>query len=122
MDIEKFAEEAFKRDSRIRYVGIVDRSYHVLYSKMRPGEKSIITDERDRNFFQLTPPIFIEAVEKLEPFLGKLDNVTVRYEKQLLVFFRCKTLTVVFKFNPDVSTGFISTLSGMVQSISTYLE
>lgn len=122
MNVKKFAEEAFKRDNRIRYIGIVDGSYHVVYSKMRQGERSIITDERDRNFFQLTPPIIIESVEKLEPFLGRLDNVTVRFEKQLLVFFRCKSVTVVFKFNPDVSTGFISTLSGMVQSISSYLE
>jgi hypothetical protein len=67
------------------------------------------------------PPIIVDAVEKMQPLLGKLDNVTVRYEKVLLVFFRVRNLMIIFSFNPDVSTPFISSLSGTVRTISTYL-
>ena len=80
-----------------------------------------MTDEQDRNFFQLMPPIIVDAVEKLQPLLGKLDNVTVRYEKVLIVFFRFQSFTVVLTFNADVSTPFMSSLSETVRTISSYL-
>ena len=121
MDPEKFTEEAFKKDIRIRYVGIVDNEFHIISSKMREGVQRITTEEQERNFVQLMPPIIVDAVERLQPVLGKLDNVTVRYEKVLMVFFRVQNLTVILSFNPDVSTPFISSLSETMQTISTYL-
>lgn len=120
-DPVKFAEEAFEKDSRIRYVGIVDGEFHIVLSTMREGVQSITTDEQDRNFFQLMPPIIVDAVERLQPVLGKLDNVTVRYEKLLLVFFRVQNITVILSFNSDVSTPFISSLSESMRTISSYL-
>ena len=121
MDPEKFVEEAFKKDSRIRYVGIVDNQFHIVLSRMREGVQSVTTEEEERNFVQIMPPIIVDAVEKLEPLLGKLDNVTVRYEKVLLVFFHIQNFTVVFSFNPDVSTPFISSLSETMRTISSHL-
>jgi len=118
LNVQKFAEEAFKRDSRIRYVGIIDEGFHILYSKMREGIQSITTEEQERNFVQLMPPIIVDAVEKLQALFGKIDNVTVRYEKILLVFFRVSNLTVVLSFNPDVSTPFMSSLSESMRTIS----
>ena len=118
MNVQKFAEEAFKRDNRIRYVGIIDNGFHILCSKNREGVQSITTEDQERNFVQLMPPIIVDAVEKLQPLLGTLDNVTVRYEKILLVFFRVRNLTVVLSFNPDVSTPFISSLSTSMRTIS----
>ena len=121
--MEKFAEEAFEKDSRIRYVGVIGDGFHVLCSKMRKGVESIATAEEERNFVQIMPPIIVEAAAKLDPVLGKLDNVTVRYEKVLLVFFRCKNLTIVLSFNPNVSTPFISSLSETIIGIcSRHLE
>ena len=80
-DPEKFVEEAFKKDSRIRYVGIIDDQFHIVLSKMREGVQSITTEEQERNFVQLMPPIIVDAVEKLQPLLGKLDNVTFDIRK-----------------------------------------
>jgi len=67
------------------------------------------------------PPIIMDAVEKLQPLLGKLDNVTVRYQKVLMVFFHIQNFTVVLSFNPDVSTPFISSLSQTMRTISSHL-
>jgi hypothetical protein len=122
MDPEKFAEAAFMKDSRIRYVGIIDNQFHILLSKMREGVQSITTEDQEHNFVQLMPPIIVDAVEKLQPLLGKLDNVTVRYEKVLMVFFRVENLTLIFSFNPDVSTPFISALSETMRTLTSYLR
>ena len=35
MNPEKFVEEAFKKDNRIRYVGIIDNQSHIVSSKTR---------------------------------------------------------------------------------------
>ena len=121
MNPEKFTQEAFMKDSRIRYVGIIDNQFHIISSKMREGVQSVTTEEQERNFVQLMPPIIMDAVEKLQPLLGKVDNVTVRYAKVLLVFFRVQNLTVILSFNPDVSTPFISLLSETMRRISSFL-
>jgi hypothetical protein len=89
---------------------------------MREDVESILTEEQDRNFFQLMPPIIIDAVEKVQPLLGKLDNVTVQYEKLLIVFFRVQNFTVVLSFNPDVSTPFIISLSEAMRTIGHLLQ
>ena len=113
MDFDKFAEEMFKREPKLRYVGVVD-NFRVVLSRMREGIQSLTTDQEEERFVQLMPPIIVDAVEKMQPMLGKLNTVTVRYENLLLVFFRMQGLTVIFSFNPEVSTPFISTLSDEV--------
>jgi hypothetical protein len=119
VDVEKFAEETFRADPRIRYVGVVDNQFHILLSKMRESVQSITTDEQERNFVQIMPPIIVDAVEKMQPILGKLDNVTVRYEKVLLVFFRMAGHTVILSFNSNVSTPFMSSLSDSMKKIDS---
>jgi len=119
MDVKKFAQEALKADPRIRYVGVVDNQFHILLSEMREGVQSVTTDEQERNFVQIMPPIIVDAVEKLQPLLGKFDNVTVRYEKVLLVFFRMEGLIVILSFNSDVSTPFVSSLSESMRKIGS---
>jgi hypothetical protein len=122
MNLEKFAEEVFRTDNSVRYVGIVDNEFHILLSKMRKGVQSVTTEEQEHNFVQIMPPIIVDAVEKLQPILGKLDNVTVRYEKILLVFFRMKTLVVILSFDPSATRPFISSLSESMRMLeSLYL-
>jgi hypothetical protein len=119
MTVEKFAEEALRADSRIRYVGIVDNQFHILLSRMREGVQSIASGEEERNFVQIMPPIIVDALEKMQPMLGKFDNVTARYEKVLLVFFRMQGLIVILSFNPDVSTPFVSSLSESMRRLAS---
>jgi hypothetical protein len=119
LDVEKFAQEAFRRDSRIRYVGIVDNQFHLLLSKMREGVESVSSTEDDRNFVQLMPPIIVDAAEKLQQILGKLESVTMRYDKVLLVFFRVRKLVVVLSYNPEVTTPFISASSDLIRTLGT---
>ena len=122
MDVEKFAQEAFRRDDKLRYVGIVDNQFHILLSKMRDGVLSVTAAEDDRNFIQLMPPILVEAAEKLQRILGDLESVTMRYEKVLLVFFRVRKLVVILSYDPNVTTPFVSAVSDLIRMLgATYL-
>jgi hypothetical protein len=115
-----FAEELLKRDSRVRYIGIVDRQYNVLVSQMREGVTSVTPAGTDRRIIQLMPPLLLDAVEKLwAQVLGAVELVTVRYEKMLLVFFSKGNCVVVLSFNPDVTTPFMSALTDFIQSLSS---
>jgi hypothetical protein len=123
VDVEKFLEEAFKKDSRIRYVGIVDRQFHVLASRMREGVQSLTPSESDRNFVQLMPPIIVDAVEKLSPMLGLVDSVIIRYAKVVLVFFAEGNYVIVLSFGPEVPRPFMRALKEWVQPLaSEYLK
>jgi hypothetical protein len=122
LDVEKFAQEAFRRDDKLRYVGIVDNQFHILLSKMREGVPSVTAAEDDRNFIQLMPPILVEAAEKLQRILGDLESVTMRYEKVLLVFFRVRKLVVILSYDPNVTTPFVSAVSDLIRMLgATYL-
>ena len=114
MDVAQFAEEAFRRDSQIRFVGLIDYDFHIVYSKMREGIASVTTEKQDRDFIQLMPPILVEAAEKMQPVLGRVESATIRYEKVLLVFFRVNSVVVLLSFDPSVTTPFMSALSGLI--------
>ena len=111
MDIERFAEDLFRIDVGIRYVGIVDAQYHVLVSKMRAGVGSLTSAQTERDFVSIMPPIIVDAVEKLETHLGHMDSVSIRYEKALLLFQRINDLVLVFSFGPEVVTPFLSRIT-----------
>ena len=119
MDADKFVEEVFKKDGRIRYVGIVDRQFHVLASKMREGVQSLTPDESDRNFVQLMPSIILDSVEKLSPMLGVVESVTIRYSKVFLVLFTKGSYVIILSFYPDIQRPFMSTLTGWMQSLAS---
>lgn len=119
MDVKKFAQEAFRRDERIRYVGIVDSQYHVLLSVMREGVASVSDEEDDRGFIQIMPPILVDAAEKLQVLLGALESVTIRYEKVLIVFFRIKNLIIILSYDPKVTTPFVSAVSDLIRMLGT---
>ena len=119
MDVEKFAQEVFRRDGKLRYVGIVDNQFHILLSKMREGVPSVSAEGDDRNFIQLMPPILVDAAEKMQGILGALESVTIRYEKVLLVFFRVKKLVVILSYDPKVTTPFVSALSDLIGMLGT---
>ncbi len=119
MDVEKFAQEVFRRDGKLRYVGIVDNQFHILLSKMREGVPSVSAEGDDRNFIQIMPPILVDAAEKMQGILGALESVTIRYEKVLLVFFRVKKLVVILSYDPKVTTPFVSALSDLIRMLGT---
>jgi hypothetical protein len=122
MDIKKFAQETFKLDKRIRYVGVVDNQFHILLSQMRDGVQSVTTDEQEHNFVQIMPPIIVDAVEKMEPILGELDRVTVRYEKVTLMFYRLEDLVVILSLEPKGAAPPAESFSESMRKVAPLLR
>jgi hypothetical protein len=123
LDFEKFTEEVFKSDSRVRYLAVIDNQLHVLVSRMREGVRSLTSDADDRQYMQVAPNILIEVAEKLSPTLGRIESVTIRYEKLFMVFFRLENLTLVLTFEPTIIRPFMSALSESMQTLaSRYLR
>ena len=118
MDVDKFAEEAFRNEPRIRYVGILDNELHVLVSRMRAGIQNLTADGLDHNWLQVAPNILIDVAEKLSPALGRVESVTMRYEKVLVVIFRLEGFTVVLSFEPTVVRPFMSALGELMQTLA----
>jgi hypothetical protein len=107
LDVDRFVEEAFKIDARLRYLAVVDDGFHVLISKMRPGVESLTPDEVQKNFEQLVTPLVMDALAKLEPYLGELYSATLRYRKLLLLLYKQGNRIIVTSFEPEVGDTYI---------------
>lgn len=108
----------FSSESSIRYIAIVDREFRVLASKQREGVPSYTTDETERNFMSIMPPIIMEAIEKMQIYLGELDGVTAHFKKVLLVFYRVDDLIVVISFQTEQVTPFYDRVTEMFKKVS----
>jgi hypothetical protein len=106
VDAEAFVEAMFKSESDIRYIAIVNSSYEIVISKQREGIPPLSPEETTRNFVSIVPPIIVEAVEKLSPFLGRVEGITAHYEKVLVIFYRVGGLIVSISFEHDQPTPF----------------
>ena len=123
MDVERFVEEVFRNEPKVRYVGVLDNRLNVLISRMRGGVQNLTSDEEDRHWLVLVPNILIECAEKLSTPLGLVESVTIRYEKLLLVFFRLEELTIVLSFEPTIIRPFMTALSESMRKLgSRYLK
>ena len=117
MNVDAFVEEMLRINIAIRYVAVVDNEYNLLVSSQRPGTPSFTTEESDRNFMSIIPPIIVEAVDKLRPFLGAMEAFRVRYKKALLMFHRAGNLIVVLSFGPQVTTPFLSEVTKQFEKL-----
>lgn len=106
MNAEAFANAMLETDSSIRYVAVVTDDYRILASKQREGVAQLTSDEVRRNFISIIPQIITESVDKLAPFLGRVNGITAHYEKALLVFYRFEDLIIIMSFEPGVATPF----------------
>jgi hypothetical protein len=106
VDAEAFVQAMFEAESDIRYIAIVNSSYEIVMSKQRDGIPPLSPEETTRNFVSIVPPIIVEAVEKLSPFLGRVEGITAHYEKVLVIFYRVGDLIVSISFEHDQPTPF----------------
>jgi hypothetical protein len=95
LTIERFVEQAFNKDRRIRYVGVVDENLQVLASIMRPGVVSHTTDDIDRRLISVYSPLIVETVEKMQGHLGRMEAVAVQYEKVVILLYHSGKLIIV---------------------------
>jgi len=98
-------------------VGIVDNQYNVLVSKIRPGFKSTQPFEKISNFLSLTPPIIVDAIESMQPYMGEMAGIFVLYKGLILGFFRKNDLVIVLGF-PATSGAVLGRIVDMFKKIA----
>ena len=118
MDWNEFAEYVLATDPLIRYVGVVDNQYRLILSKNRAGVVPFISDETDRRFMPIAPPLILEAVEKLESFVGNLQGVVARYEKLVFAFFRYDGNSIILTAETQIETPLIAKVSRALKELS----
>lgn len=122
MTIERFVEEAFNKDRRIRYVGIVDETLQVLASIMRPGVISHTTDDIDRRLISVYTPLIVETVEKMQTHLGRMQAVVVRYEKVAILLYHSGKLIIVLGMEHDGSAPFTAEIEDLEKLVEIELS
>ena len=115
---EQVARRFFDADDKIRYVGIVDKGFHVLHSENRPGVSSPIPIDAERNFISIVPRILIEGAEKLEKQCGLMNGLQIQYKKIILTIHSAGEYVVVLSFEPSVEMPFLSRINQLVQHIA----
>ena len=114
--LDAFAKYLASSDSRIVFIGIVDSSFKLRYSNFREGAKLYANQDVLRNLMTISPRLVIEELEKLEPVVGKITSVTVRFEKRVLVFSRLDKYVVVVGFDTNVPTPFSEYVAGLIKN------
>ena len=79
------AERVFNLHPKIRWAGLATNQGDVIFSKMRPGVKSLSPEAFDEAFMQLGPLLLRGVCERLGPWTGQLETVTSSYEKVVLI-------------------------------------
>jgi len=88
LDFSKFIQEIFEREKDVIYVIVVNKLYKLLASDIRKDAEVYLPSQAFLNFAQITPPLVLDALERLEPALGRISAIFVRYQKRSLLFNR----------------------------------
>ncbi len=110
-------DRIFEIDERIRYVGIVDRTYRVIASRMRPGISSLTPTEVDWNFVAIVPPMMLDSAKRLEKDCGPFQIMTIRYRKLMIAIYRGDRYIIMLSFDPSVVTPFLRKLTAELDRI-----
>ena len=110
LDVNLFVQEMFKTEPKIRYVAVIE-NFRIVGYKQREGLTLNTPTEIIRNYVSIMPPIMIDSVAKLSPYLGEAEFVIVRYAKVLHVYFRKGNFVVVASFDPDISESLFAKIT-----------
>ena len=110
LDVNLFVQEMFKTEPKIRYVAVIE-NFRIVGYKQREGLTLNTPTEIIRNYVSIMPPIMIDSVAKLSPYLGEAEFVIVRYTKVLHVYFRKGNIVVVASFDPDISESLFAKIT-----------
>ena len=85
--LEFTADDIFRLDPRIRWVGLVEEEGNVLFSGIRPGRDTESAVDL-KEFMRLNPLLIIGASERLTKLTGEVDTVTVACKEETMHLLR----------------------------------
>jgi len=117
LDIESIVEDLFKIDKNIRYVGVVDEEFRLLASSMREGKKTMTSEQFDREFMSVVPPVIVGGAHRLREFCGALKGMVIRYEKVAVAFYPIAHYVAILSLEPEVEMPFLDKTAAAVQEV-----
>jgi hypothetical protein len=100
MDLKALIGKIFAIDSDVRYVAVANSKFELLESKMRENVPTLTSEEVDASFFSWVPPVMIEGVSKISPYVGPVVSVTIQYEKILTIYVPVGNYVIALGLNP----------------------
>ncbi len=86
-DLKKRCQKVAGLSKKIRYVCVINQYGRTLAGTVRPGIKPLLSAENARNEFFLASGLLGMRESTARP-LGRLDYVTMRHEKVIIVLLR----------------------------------
>ena len=99
MDAKELAEELFRLDEDIRWIGIANQQGNILQNAQRPGTESLTDKTTDELTLHVFPTIMGLLWGRLVGTgIGDLKSVVVAYGRLYLMAFYVDELLVVLRF------------------------
>lgn len=95
-------EDIFAVHPGIRFAGLANRNAQILFSKMREGVVSYTPDSVERTGLEDHGRYFIETAEQEVKWSGKLEHITVSYEKYVVLYIPLKQSYVLISLEKNV--------------------
>jgi len=118
LDFSKFVHQILEREKNVIFVVVVNNQYKLLASEIRKDARTYLEAQAIRNFAQITPPIVLDSLERLEPLLGPISAVVVRYQKRVLLFSRLEDMAVILGLDPAVPTPLPDRMAEAIDQIA----
>jgi len=118
LNVSKFVESMFNHEDQLLYIGIVDRQYRVLAHEIRKDAKVHYTSEGIRSFVRMVPTTIVETLETLQPFLGPMSSVVIRFQKRVLAYCRHEDLVIVLGFDASAPTVFANRIAWVTKEFA----
>ena len=115
-DFERFAQTLAASESRIVAVGIVDGSNELVYSNFRENTTFYASFETIRHLMTATARFTMSEVAKLEPPLGKVEYVVIRFDKRVIVCSRLNNYVIVLGLDTEVPTPFPDYITTLIMN------
>ena len=117
MEIESIVDDLLRVDKGVRYVAVVDEDFHLLASRMREGKMTMTSDQFDREFMSVVPPVIVGGAHRLMDYCGALKGMMIRYEKVVVALFSVGHYVAILSFEPAVETPFLNRIGDAVEEV-----
>ena len=113
-EVKNISDSIFFMHEAIRYVAVLDSSNRLLESGHNKSSLREIPVELLKEFVSFGPLIALGAMERLQPFSGRLEYVVTNYEKHFAVICNLQHHIVVLLLDSKVNIGVIENICNKV--------
>jgi hypothetical protein len=117
MKVDEFSSNVLDLDSKIRFVGLMDKSGHLHTGRMRPGFEEYLKSKSQEVSFSQTAHI-VEMRKQFLHELGELNYIVYAYDKVKIYSIPIKNHIIVLSAEKSINTeNIIEKILGYVKSV-----